>query len=446
LIGAVDVPRTPQRGDEGVRAVTLFVLFLCSFSAPRLFAQTEPPGARESAFSLYAHAFMDSERKPTLAVDINVPYSSLIFLKRGAAFQSEYVAYLKILDKKNRLVDSAVLNETVVAEDYQTTRSTRQSSKASQRFYLAQGDYTVDCAIEVKNTIRVFRKTVAVTVPEFARAGLSFGPPRLYAVAPDTSASAPVFFELPPDESLDGQEIGGTLFVDLYRRPALRFELYAREETKDSTSCELYFEVVDGNKAVHAYGRRRVRMGGLRADFVVNPDVDDWDPGPYVLNVKAIETDPPGETTVNFAFTLGYTRAMLTKYFDRTIAILSLIATPREIEEFKNAPEAERAEVWAAFWARRDPSAGTGQNEALIEHLRRVRYAVDNLADGRVGWESDRGKVYIKYGEPDHTEVRIDSQYAGEYLIWYYYKENKTFVFYDRMGLGEYRLTDASQL
>ena len=432
-----------------MRAALVFVLVLSSLLAPRLSAQPPPVDSPQAAFSLYAHAFLDSERNPTVAVNVNVPYSSLIFLKKGAAFQSEYAAYIKILDKKNRLVDTAVLNEAVVVEDYEATRSARMSAKSSASFGLPPGDYLVECVVEVKNTLRVFEKSVPVTMPEFPKAGLALGTPRLYAVAVDTSASVtvvPVLSESHVSGPLEEEEHEGTLFAELDRHPVVRFEVYAQEETSDSMTGELYFEVLDDKKTVHAYGRRNVTITGLKNDFVVCLDVDEWDPGPYVFVAKALEGDPVRETTATLDFVLGYTASMLTRHFERTIAILALIATPEEIDGIKNAPEAERARLWGTFWAKRDPSPGTGQNEALTEHLRRVHQAIDRYSDGGEGWRSDRGKVYIKYGEPDHTEVRIDAQNQGEYLLWHYYEEGLTFVFYDRMGLGEYRLTDSSQL
>jgi len=111
-----------------VRAAAAFALVFSVFLSPRLSAQPPPLDPRQAAFSLYAHAFLDSERKPTVAVNVNIPYSSLIFLRNGAAFQSEYAAYIKILDKKNRLVDTAVINEAAVAENYEATRSAKMSA------------------------------------------------------------------------------------------------------------------------------------------------------------------------------------------------------------------------------------------------------------------------------------------------------------------------------
>jgi GWxTD domain-containing protein len=396
-------------------------------------------------FSLYAHAFLDPAGKPAVSVSVNIPHTSLIFLKKGRSFQSEYAAYVKVLDKKKALVDTAVLTETVVVEGYETTRSAKSSSRVSKRFYLEPGEYLVECSVEVKNTLRVFQKEVTVTVPVFPERGVGVGKPRLFAVGIDTSTIAPVLADAGAYEPLEEEELASPFFAELDKHPVVRFETYAKEEGGDSSDCELYFEVLDGNKTVHAYGRRKVRMGGLRNDYIVYLNVDRWEPGSYVFTVKAVQLDPAGETAASLEFTLGYTRAMLSKYIDRTMEILSLIATKEEIDRFKAAAERDRDSLWVSFWERRDPSPG-GENEALREHLRRVQYAIDNYSDAAQGWQSDRGKVYIKYGEPDHTEVRIDPQHQGEYLVWYYYEQNVTFVFYDRFGLGEYRLTDSNQL
>ena len=42
--------------------------------------------------------------------------------------------------------------------------------------------------------------------------------------------------------------------------------------------------------------------------------------------------------------------------------------------------------------------------------------------------------------------MKVDTEAQGEYLIWYYYEQNLTIVFFDRFGLGDYHLIDSSQL
>ena len=72
----------------------------------------------------------------------------------------------------------------------------------------------------------------------------------------------------------------------------------------------------------------------------------------------------------------------------------------------------ERQYFVEQFWARRDPSPGTPENEYKEEHYRRIAYANGHFAfaPGNLpGWQTDRGRVYIKFGPPDE----IDSHPAG---------------------------------
>ena len=407
-----------------------------------------PGGERpeQAGFSLLARGLFDAERQPSLAVNVEIPFASLIFLRKDGGFESEFNVYVKILDKKKKLVETGVVAGRAAVTDYEETRSSTRTAAASKQFRVAPGDYVVACIVEVKNTQRVFEKQTQVTVPVFLKAGIGLGKPRLFAAYADSSGVTPAIASAGVYDPIRGREKERAVFADLDKHPLLVFDRYSEEEGSDSASCELYFEVVDKKNAVRAYGRKSVKVSGLQNQFGVYLDVDEWIPGEYEFRVKAVQADPFRQATSSLPFVLAYTRSMLTTDLDRTIEILSLIATKEEIDEFKRAPSSERARVWEAFWARRDPTPGTAENEALEEHLRRVQFAIEHFADAAPGWRSDRGKVYIKYGEPDHTEIKIEPQYEGEYLIWYYYKENRRFVFWDRSGLGEYRLTDTSQL
>jgi GWxTD domain-containing protein len=64
--------------------------------------------------------------------------------------------------------------------------------------------------------------------------------------------------------------------------------------------------------------------------------------------------------------------------------------------------EAKLQELWRSV----DPSPETAENEAYLEFLRRVQHANTNYTVFERGMFSDRGRVYLRYGEPD--EVRIE--------------------------------------
>jgi len=56
------------------------------------------------------------------------------------------------------------------------------------------------------------------------------------------------------------------------------------------------------------------------------------------------------------------------------------------------------------FWRRRDPDTRTANNEFKEEHYRRIAFVNERFGSGIPGWKTDRGKIYIIHGPPDHID------------------------------------------
>ncbi len=83
----------------------------------------------------------------------------------------------------------------------------------------------------------------------------------------------------------------------------------------------------------------------------------------------------------------------------------------------------ERQQFVEQFWARRDPTPGTPENEFKEEHYRRIASANKRFrtASGTPGWQTDRGHIYIVYGPPDEIDSHpktADNSYGSE--LWRY--------------------------
>ena len=421
------------------RMACLIVLLLLATAIP---ASSQ---RRSVGFSLYARALLNEDRKPSIKVSAHVPYSNLVFFKKGDEFEAKYKLYIRIFDRTGKkMLDSAVRSQREVVQSYKETRSNKDSSSLSSHIEVVPGEYIVRCTIRVTNTHLAFTNETAVTVPDIMQSGVGISKPRLFAVEIDTSRTVEILYQMNDDEEIYAEQRNSATFVALDRQPAFEFEVYLEKAVRDSTRCELAYEVLTSESRQILYGKKRVWLSGSEDRFVVSFNVDHWEPGDYVFNVKATVYSPTRASVENLPFDLEFTRAMLTRRWDITVGVLSIIASKEEIKQLENAPAKERAAMWAAFWVRRDPTPGTEQNEALQEHWRRVRHAEKNFATNEHGWRTDRGKIYIRHGEPDETEIRSDPYVQGPYLVWRYYKENLTFVFYDRFGLGEYILSNSS--
>jgi len=135
------------------------------------------------------------------------------------------------------------------------------------------------------------------------------------------------------------------------------------------------------------------------------------------------------------------------------------IITDEERKAFKALKTDEERETFIEnFWARRDPDPDTPENEYRDEYYRRVAYANEHFASGIPGWKTDRGRIYIQYGEPDGKEThpsggsyeRPASEGGGEtstypFEQWWYRHidgvgDGITIEFVDPTMSGEYHI------
>jgi GWxTD domain-containing protein len=122
---------------------------------------------------------------------------------------------------------------------------------------------------------------------------------------------------------------------------------------------------------------------------------------------------------------------------------IGYIASSRDIEQLKQLDASGKKEFLRRFWKSRDADPSTPENEVLLEHARRYKAADSKFGEknqgGMKGSLTDRGRLYIKYGDPNEVESKT---MLGQYRpveIWRYYNGNK-FVFVDKSSFGRYQL------
>ena len=99
-----------------------------------------------------------------------------------------------------------------------------------------------------------------------------------------------------------------------------------------------------------------------------------------------------------------------------------LVMTSEEQDIFRHLPDqAARDEFITDFWAKRDPDPSTLDNEFQTEFLARLDYANRRFREGRRGYDTDRGRIYIYLGPPEQTETYQRDPSQGPLLVGYYY-------------------------
>ena len=136
-----------------------------------------------------------------------------------------------------------------------------------------------------------------------------------------------------------------------------------------------------------------------------------------------------------------------------------LIISKNELNAYeKLQTDEEREQFIIDFWASRDPSPDTAENEFKDEHYERLAYADEHFTSGKPGRLTDRGRIYIKFGKPDSIESHpAGGAYEREWYEgggststypfekWFYryiegVRSDVEIEFVDPTGTGEYRI------
>jgi len=121
------------------------------------------------------------------------------------------------------------------------------------------------------------------------------------------------------------------------------------------------------------------------------------------------------------------------------------LITRQERKIFLNLPPSEREVFIKEFWKKRDPNPETEENEFKTEYFKRLDRADELfMGEGKPGWLTDRGSIYILFGPPSDrmTYPMGTGPYDRCQETWLY--GNFPVIFIDNFCSGTYRLVTYS--
>ena len=123
-----------------------------------------------------------------------------------------------------------------------------------------------------------------------------------------------------------------------------------------------------------------------------------------------------------------------------SIRILKYITGEDEINKMLSVKEKFYTKELYKFWKKYDPTPYTQFNEVMSEYYKIVDYTAKHFSSisNKKGFESDRGKLYIQFGEPKRIERSSNNE--GKVVETWYYDKQKRFIFVDKLGTGDFSL------
>ncbi len=167
--------------------------------------------------------------------------------------------------------------------------------------------------------------------------------------------------------------------------------------------------------------------------FVYNPSVE------YVDTFKTQVSN----------LVVGMFGVMSEEELDDFFAKSRYIATDPEIEKYENlTTENAKGKYLSNFWKARDEDPSDDMNHYLKDYIRRIKESnLKYKALSKEGWKTDRGRVYLIYGQPSDIDRYPNQTETRPYEIWNYYdiEGGVQFVFGDITGFSDYQLLHSTK-
>jgi GWxTD domain-containing protein len=140
---------------------------------------------------------------------------------------------------------------------------------------------------------------------------------------------------------------------------------------------------------------------GTRWAKTMRFDLSQLPAGHYAASIVLEKGETGERVQASGTFDVVWTLFSWNKSLDELLEDMASVASSADRDILEKLSSGEREIFLQQFWARLDPTPDTARNEALEEHYQRIRLA-DRVFRGRVrGSRSDRGRIFVKFGEPD---------------------------------------------
>ncbi len=167
-------------------------------------------------------------------------------------------------------------------------------------------------------------------------------------------------------------------------------------------------------------------------------------PGDYqLLLIRPVTKD-----TLTLSFRLQWFSPPPHLFVSRyAVEVMHYVLTDDEYTALLDTPDSNRTAAIIAWWAKQDPTPATRYNEAMVEYFRRAfaartQFSTSQEPDGAL---SERGKIFILFGQPTRIETTLDPDKPGV-EVWHYTNAVKKRFTFEITDQGRYRLVKIDTL
>ena len=377
--------------------------------------------------------FKGKDGKTRLDVFIQVPYNAVQFIKTGQGFEASYSITVSVFDEeKNNLITEKIWNEKIVALSFELTSSPENFNLGHRSFKLTPGLYTIQTSLFDNDSKNQYDSENVYKVKSFSQVP-SLSDIMLVARKTIVDGNTKIIPNVSRNILTDRDDLSTffEVYVDTTRTLLVDYMILDEDEIELEKITKQIAVNKGTNQVFNSIDSLSLNLG----NYFLKVTLRDSSGKDYGYSIKSF---------VSKWYGVPNSITNLDKAVDQMI----YIANPEEVSYINDAEDRlEKAKRFVAYWTKYDSNPSDQYNPVFNEYYHRVAMANANFTTYSLeGWRSDRGMVFIILGPPDNIERHPFEYYAKPYEVWQYYNLNRSFLFTDNTGFGDYRLSPDTPL
>ncbi len=355
-------------------------------------------------------------------------YDDLMFVRSDTSgYDADLEFIIAIYDKNNRVVRSKTVHKKIHVPNFDLTNSRKEKLIIKNDFFLNPGKYKILGRSNDLISNKSAQRKVSIKIDDFIHKKIAMSK-IIFAHDLQRDSSGHVL-SFTPTFGNNFNVRSGHFFVlfDVFTQDTLQpLQVHYSMSSKSKKS--------DLDTTITRTAPARYNT------FVLDIRKERFNRSEYTLEVTVSSGKNKIKQLQNFSF---YWTDVPNTIADIDLALkeMTYILSSDSLKKYLKAPLKEKQAFFKRFWKERDPDPATARNELKNEYFKRVNYANREFkVMGQQGWQTDRGRILIKFGFPDDVERHPFEMGTKPYVIWRYYNLRKTFLFIDVTGFGDYRL------
>lgn len=365
-----------------------------------------------------------------------VSHDLLVFTRNGNEYTAGVRCFVEVYQDETVVKRNSGKAEVTV-ENYESTNSADDYLQGVIRFYLPEGTFKVVPEFELNNTDRIARipgKDISLAQKD----SVYLSEP--ICVLDDDNNDKLLLANSGGVLPLSAKSYAIIIPANNLQLDSIEVDFEYNDSTVTTVTGKLLFtggpEIIPDSD--HLVFRQKSNEQASVNYYIFKNFSRKLDEGKFKINVNN------SEDSLNTSIAVDWVDKPRSLYNpEDAIGALRHIEKESVVRDLLHDKEENYYKALKEYWRKFDRDKSTAYNEVMAEYYSRVDTAdlEYSVAGEERGSETDRGKIYIKFGRPDKIER---SYYENNSVaeLWIYSGINRKFLFKDNSGLGNYSLTN----